>query len=73
MLCVLGCFFAKLLNHSMFEILIGLLSANNAEVDLLWQFEDSGAKSFVWCEPSLVKLESFSCDCNSVLVQICWN
>ena len=55
----MGCggFFAKLLNHSMFEILIGLLSANNAEVDLLWQFEDSGAKSFVWCEPSFDKLD----------------
>ena len=46
----MGCggFFAKLLNHSMFEIPIVLLCVNNAEVDFLGQFEDSGAKLFLF-------------------------
>ena len=55
MLWVWG-FFAKLLNHSMFEIPIVLLCVNNAEVDFLGQFEDSGAKFFLFGEVSFGKL-----------------
>ena len=46
MLWVVGFFLAKLLNHSMFEILIALLCLTNGKVDFHGQFEDSGAKPF---------------------------
>ena len=54
----MGCggFFAKLLNHSMFELVIVFLCVNDAEVDFHGQFEDSGAKFFLFGEVSFGKL-----------------